>query len=243
MTDCSQISPRLTTESFTNSPSQTNSVVPVTLSSPCLAGQMQQCDDNVNKEPGQNLSCSLWKLLEQMKNRERRRFQRMQLPGVVHTMFKLQFDIDVEDIKRCLRYWKHQSSLKSNGLSEVLKENSFSKRRKNGDEALNLSVWDLPSLVRDHMDINAPVESKDGLSRPPLIITVADVLPLSAQELTVLHRKNRIKLHRQFKEAMHTSYTDYRLCMSKLSEPIAPAFVPATPAARASLAAPDVNVA
>lgn len=197
---------------------------------PCKAEDQSPTLDN-GDVPGEKQSCPLSKSLEQMKSRERKRFHRMRLPeGVVHTMFALKIAINVDDLRRSLCYWKHQSALKSCGLSEVLEENSYPKKRSPDEAALSMSVWDFPGLVRDHVNRYTPERTPRGLYRPPLVITIADVLPLSTHELITLHRKSRSKLLGFFFKHMQTSCADYKQCMIESADET-PVSIDDTPAA------------
>lgn len=175
----------------------------------CAAGQCVHCSGSDTKNPIQHRV--LQKLLEKLKNRERKRFNQISVDGKsAHLLFALQFSMDVSDVACVLAYWRCQSALQPSGLSDLISEKMYSRTNNARSPALSLTIWDLRGLIRHHVELYPGTLTPQGCYRPPLIITAADVLLLTMPELTVLHRKSCRKLASFCVKAMTESISAYR---------------------------------
>ena len=170
------------------------------------------------------------KLLETTRNRERKRFNQAMLRCSAQFAksslpwdslhFSIQWALDASDVKTILNYWHHQSALQSAGLSALLSEKMYSRKRpqvglsRERSTKLSLTIWNLRGLMHAHMERYPAVQTARGLYYPPLVITTADVVPLTASELTVVHRKSCTKLASFCVKTMECAIGQYREAMT-----------------------------
>jgi hypothetical protein len=147
----------------------------------------------------------------QMRDRERKRFTRLchQLEGT-RPSFNLKWKIKLADVQFIMDYWKDHSALEECGLSAILTEKARRVKSTTHGQSLGLMIWNLKQLVQDHIDRYPPIQTEQGAYRPPLFITIADVLPLTLNEQSNLSRKGCSKVASFCVKRIEESLVQYR---------------------------------
>lgn len=172
------------------------------------------------------------RLVQQMVQRERKRFAAMTL--VLPTgeriaapqVLRLAWNVTEGDAERVLDYWKHQSALQRwRGATEdllslrtLLQKRSRRKGRPaHVEEAagvLALTVWNLEQRAVEHLQQYPPVHLAGKWHTPPMSITAADLLPMTVGEMRLLLRRSARKLREYCAREIAAEVHDFRQAMT-----------------------------
>lgn len=155
----------------------------------------------------------------QMRDRERKRFTKLclQVEGT-RPSFNLKWKIRLDDIQFMMDYWKDHSAMEECGLSAILTEKARRVKSTSHGQSLGLMVWNFRQRVQDHINRYPPIQTDQGLHRPPLVITSADVLPLTLNEQANLNRKGCSKVASFCAKTIEEAVVYYRAAACARSE-------------------------
>lgn len=170
------------------------------------------------------------RLVQQMVQRERKRFAVMslQLPSgeqiSAPRVIKLAWKITDGDVERLLAYWQHQSALKRwrqstedlLNLRSMLQKRSLARTKQPASaDTLALTVWNLEQRAMEHMRQHPPVLVAGSWHTPPMLITAADLLPMSMAEMRVVMKRSAKKLREFCSREIASDVHDFRETMAR----------------------------